>query len=158
MNLTLLNNNNKGFTLIESMICIFLVSISLLSITKMQIGSLKGNRLAMDIMYASLESSAAADLLMCSSFNESDLLTAGDHTYVGSNPNYTTQYTIQDVQLYSSESYKLIVMTTTWVSAGGQRLHCPNHFAFQASPIDDAPRICRKCNWRLPGTLPAGDA
>lgn len=120
MSLTLLRNNNKGFTLIESMICIFLVSIALLGITKMQIGSLRGNRLAMDMMYASLESSAAADLLMCSSFTESGRLTAGDHTYVGSNPIYTTRYTVQDVQLYSSETYKLIVMTTTWVQGGQQ--------------------------------------
>jgi prepilin-type N-terminal cleavage/methylation domain-containing protein len=120
MQLTLIKNNNKGFTLIESMICIFLVSISLLSITKMQVGSLKGNRLAMDIMYASLESSAAADQLMCSNFNNSTLLTTGDHTYNGSNPNFITQYTVQDIQLYSSETFKLITMTTTWVQGGQQ--------------------------------------
>lgn len=112
--------NNKGFTLVEAMICIFLVSISLLAITRMQIGSLKGNLFAMDMMYASLETSAAADLLMCSNFNESTLLTAGEHQYAGSNPRYSTQYTVQDVTLYSSETYKIIIMTTSWSDGAKQ--------------------------------------
>lgn len=129
--LTLININNKGFTLIEAMICLFLVSIGLLATSRMQIGSLNGNQVAMETLQASAIASAVSNRLACSAFesdisiNVADQTGATSYPFVsGLDPRYTTRYTVQDVPLYALkesgvvDSYKIIRLTTTWTRKG----------------------------------------
>lgn len=111
----MLKHKTQGFTLIETMICIFFMSVGLLAITRMQVGSIRGNKQAMDAMTANLLTTSAADNL--SSRNYSDpMLTVADgavQTYAVSGL-YTTQYTVNKVTVSSLDSYLSIHVTTTW--------------------------------------------
>ena len=125
MRLRLLKNNNQGFTLIEAMICILLVSIGLLAISKMQVSSIKGNKLAMDTMRASLLSSAAEDQIMCSLYtggtlNPADVTGATFYDWASPDSNYTIKYSVQNVAL----TLKIVTLTTSWVE--GAQSHTLN--------------------------------
>jgi prepilin-type N-terminal cleavage/methylation domain-containing protein len=122
MNVNGLNNDCRGFTLIEAMICILVVSIGLLAISRMQIGAMKGNRYSLDSTEASLLTSAAADRLMALSYSGSEELqvTDGETEDYGVVGPYTIQYSVTTVPLYdTSQSFKRIVLSTSWKSSDG---------------------------------------
>lgn len=105
-------NDTRGFTLIEAMISLFVISIGLLAITRMQIGSINGNAAAMNTLRAAVEMNANADLLLS---RNSSALTDGDTiTLTSPDGTNTTTYTVTDVTLFSGETYKSIDVVTTW--------------------------------------------
>lgn len=109
--------NAKGFTLIEAMISLFLISIGLMAITRMQIGSINGNASAMNTLQAAVESTAQSELIQ--SMNINNLVDGSTVTTTSPNGNYTTTYTVNNVTLYSGQVYRSIVMNTTWTDARG---------------------------------------
>lgn len=113
--------NEKGFTLIEAMISLFVISIGLLAITKMQISSIKGNAMAMSTLRAALEINSTADYLQSLSY---DSLAASEVpvTMTSQDGRITTTYTVADVSLFSGQTYKTIVMTTRWTNPSGNNL------------------------------------
>ncbi len=112
-------NNTKGFTLIEAVISLFVISIGLLAITRMQIGSINGNAAAMDTLRAAVEMNANADLLLS---RNSSALTDGDTiTLTSPDGTNTTTYTVTDVTLFSGETYKSIDVVTTWNDRTGHQ-------------------------------------
>ena len=109
--------NAKGFTLIEAMISLFLISIGLMAITRMQIGSINGNASAMNTLQAAVESTAQSELIQ--SMNINNLVDGSTITTTSPNGNYTTTYTVNNVTLYSGQVYRSFVMNTTWTDARG---------------------------------------
>ena len=112
-------NDTRGFTLIEAMISLFVISIGLLAITRMQIGSINGNATAMDTLRASVEMNANADLLQ--SMDSTDLADGDTVTLTSPDGTKTTTYTVTDVTLFSGETYKSIDVATTWNDRTGHQ-------------------------------------
>lgn len=110
-------NDTRGFTLIEAMISLFVISIGLLAITRMQIGSINGNAAAMGTLRASVEMNANADLLQ--SMNSTNLPDGTTATRTSPDGSTTTTYTVNDVTLFSGETYKSIDVVTTWTDRTG---------------------------------------
>lgn len=112
-------DTDGGFTIIEMLICICLISIALLGVSQMQIGSMKTNQRSASMMIANQESSAAADLLLGMEFGSSDLVDGTTKT-LPSSSGVTIQYTVTDISPFnSSESYHSILLTTTWNDSAG---------------------------------------
>jgi prepilin-type N-terminal cleavage/methylation domain-containing protein len=122
MHLNDLTHDNRGFTLIEAMLCIFVVSIGLLAVSKMQIGSMKGNRYALNSTEATLIQAGATEQLLSMSYKNADELNVADgavQTFSVDGP-FTTTYTITTFPLYNSDdTYKRIVLSTTWTASDG---------------------------------------
>jgi len=110
------NLNQKGFTMIEAMISLCVISIGLLAITRMQISSINGNTTAMNTLRATIESSANSELFMSQNFN--NLLGGTTVPVTSSDGRYQTNYTVTNVTLYSGIVYQSINVTTTWSEAG----------------------------------------
>lgn len=112
-------SDTRGFTLIEAMISLFVISIGLLAITRMQIGSINGNAAAMNTLRASVEMNANADLLQ--SMSSTDLADGATVTLTSPDGTNTTTYTVTDVTLFSGETYKSIDVVTTWNDRTGHQ-------------------------------------
>lgn len=113
------HHHQKGFTIIEAMICIFLVSIGLLAVSTMQIKSLQGNSLGTRIIDANLQASAAGDYLLALDFDNTALSNGTSGTVPASSP-FSITYSINDIYPYgSSDSYHSILLTTTWSDSFG---------------------------------------
>lgn len=110
--------NEKGFTLIEAMISLFVISIGLLAITKMQISSIKGNAMAMSTLRAAIEVNSSSDYLQSLTYNS---LSDGDTgTITSQDGRNTTTYKVSDVSLFSGQTYKTIEMVTKWRDSAGK--------------------------------------
>ena len=114
-----LSDNNAGFTLIEMMLCICLISIGLLAVSQMQVGSMKGNQKSTRMIMANLESIAAADLILGKNFNAAEL--ANNYTdTLPSSPGISIEYTVTDIAPYgSADVYHSILLTTSWSDNDG---------------------------------------
>ncbi|MFA6008691.1 MAG: prepilin-type N-terminal cleavage/methylation domain-containing protein [Desulfobacteraceae bacterium] len=112
-----IKDNINGFTLIEAMISIFIVSIGLLAITRMQVTEIKGNSSAMATMRATLDSGAIADQLL--STNYDDLPEGPSEPIPSLTGEGTTTYTVTDIPLYSGQTCKSIAITTNFTDTCG---------------------------------------
>lgn len=122
--------NSKGFTLLEAMIGLFVISIGLLAITRMQITSINGNASAMGTMQATAETNSQAELLQSMNFDD---LTAGDHEpQTSPDGRITTTMTVTDVPLFDNNTYKSIDLVTTWIDKSGN--HVSMHSTITKTP------------------------
>jgi prepilin-type N-terminal cleavage/methylation domain-containing protein len=120
MQLTHFTEDNRGFTLVEAMLCILVVSIGLLAVSKMQIGSLKGNRYAMDSTEATLLQAGATEQLLSMSYTKANELNVadGEAQIFSVDGKFTTTYSITTLPLYGAgDTYKRITLSTAWTSA-----------------------------------------
>jgi type IV pilus modification protein PilV len=109
-----LSQDDAGFTIIEALICILLISIGLLAISKMQVKSLRVTQKSSRVITANLESSAAADLLLAMDFNNA-ALSDGTTATLPSTSGINIQYTVSTVNPFnSSQFYHSILVSTTW--------------------------------------------
>ncbi len=108
--------NNNGFTLIEAVISIFVVSIGLMAITRMQIASIQGNAFAMNTLQATVESTANSEWIMSNSFN--NVLGGTTVPVTSADGRYQTNCTYQNITLFNNEIYQVITITTTWNEKG----------------------------------------
>lgn len=118
-------NGTKGFTLIEAMISLLVISIGLMAITRMQIASIRGNAAAMNTLQASSESTAQAEMFQSMSFTASELQNGTTDTITSPSGKYNTTYTVTDVTLYSGQTYKTIVLNTIWTDSNGKTKNIP---------------------------------
>ena len=114
-------NNSKGFTLIEAMISILVISIGLLAITRMQISSINGNATAMNTMRATYATTALADNLLGLSYE--DPLVANGTDTPSTEGIYALRYQVRDVQLYNGQTIKSIALTTQWTENGQAKIY-----------------------------------
>lgn len=119
-------NNNRGFTLIEAMVSLFVVSIGLLAITRMQVTSINGNTKAVNSINAVLESSSTIEQMLSISFQKPELAPTGIGTTVDSNlpqadSRFSTNYSVNQVGVGTDQSFSQITLTTTWIENGVQK-------------------------------------
>ena len=114
-------NNSKGFTLIEAMISILVISIGLLAITRMQISSINGNATAMNTMRATYATTALADRLLGLSYD--DALVANGTDTPSTEGIYALRYQVRDVRLYNGQTMKSIALTTQWTEKGQAKIY-----------------------------------
>ena len=109
-----IHHDEKGFTLIETMICIFIVSICMLAVSRLQLGSMQANSLATRIINADLEASAAADYINALDFDNT-LLSNGMTGNLSASSPFTIEYSVTDITPYGSTNpFHSILLTTTW--------------------------------------------
>lgn len=114
-----IHQKDGGFTLIEAMICVFLMSVGILGISKMQIASLRAGTLATNIMTANFESITAADMLLSMDYATVASVTGTAIDWPTSS-DLTIQYVVSSVSPYNSgQNYLSILMTTTWTDRMG---------------------------------------
>jgi prepilin-type N-terminal cleavage/methylation domain-containing protein len=122
MHLKQLTQDNRGFTLIEAMVCLLILSIGLLAVSKMQLGSMKGNRYALDSTEATLLQVGATEQLLSLSYADAAEFKIPDGTsqqFSVDGP-YTTTYSITTLPLYKTDAtFKRIVISTAWTSSDG---------------------------------------
>lgn len=80
------NNNQNGFTLIEVMIAIALLTIGILGVAAMQIASLEGNSNAIRITQASTWAEDRLEIMMARPYTHADLT---DVSNTGANAGFT---------------------------------------------------------------------
>lgn len=119
-------NNNRGFTLIEAMVSLFVVSIGLLAITRMQVTSINGNTKAVNSINAVLESSSTIEQMLSISFQKPELAHTGAGTIVDSNlpqadNRFSTEYSVNQVGVGTDQCFSQITLTTTWLENGVQK-------------------------------------
>jgi Tfp pilus assembly protein PilV len=102
------------------MLCILIVSVGLLAVSKMQLGSMKGNRYALNSTEATLLQVGATEQLLSLSYSNASELNIADGvstTFSVDGP-YTTTYTITTLPLYKSDAtVKRITISTSWTSS-----------------------------------------
>jgi prepilin-type N-terminal cleavage/methylation domain-containing protein len=111
-------SRENGFTLIEVMITIFLISVGIFAIMKLQMASIQGNGNAMRMSESTLVLSDEVESILSDSItnfaatgptDEPVTFTAGDHGQ------YTISYTVQDIPVAeTASSYKQISINTSW--------------------------------------------
>jgi prepilin-type N-terminal cleavage/methylation domain-containing protein len=130
--------NDKGFTLIEAMICLFVISIGLLAVTRMQVASIDGNVDAMNRMNSVMQARNSSDMMISYNFNNNVLLDGTSNsvvpntntsltstTHADNGSGYTTTYTVSDVRISSDNTLKMITMTTR---PSGAPINAPNAY------------------------------
>lgn len=110
-------NTEKGFTLLEVIFAISILTVGILAVASMQISSIRGNAFAQDTSEASTWAMDRVEKLMDLPYNHSDL-DNGNHT----DPNnpYNNRYNISwdvvsDVIINGT---KTVTVTVTWSDHG----------------------------------------
>lgn len=112
--------NDNGFTLFEAMISLFIISIGILAITRMQLSSIDGNRSAAETTMAALILNATAEQLMSLSFSNPILNqtpTPVPTPFPVIDSRYIMTYQVTDTPIDDLNSYKRITVFTDWTAS-----------------------------------------
>ena len=114
-------STETGFTLIEVMITIFLITVGVMAIAKMQVYALKADRIAYEQTEASMYAANRAEELINLAYNDDDLA-EGDHPkdaderFMGPDGKYEVTW---NVELATSEANtKVIQLNVAWTNDG----------------------------------------
>lgn len=124
-------SNNQGFTIIEVLIAMTILSVGLLAVGTMQIASIKGNKTALDITEASFLAESKLEELISIPFDHVDLIdtkadgTTGldastvdtaDYSTSSGNGRYTLFWNIADD--FPQNNTKTIKIIVNWSNKG----------------------------------------
>lgn len=109
------SKNTAGFTLLEVMIALCILSIGLLGLGALQLVTIKGNAFSSEMTYATMLAQQQAEILKSYAFTDSNL-TAGDHSAIGSSKGvqYTVAWNVTDNT--PDTDMKTINLTVQWTS------------------------------------------
>ncbi len=116
MNIKKVSYSDEGFSLIEILITVLILSIGLLAIGKMQIGALSGTDLSGQILEATYIAQSKMDTLLCLDYDDPQLsVNATNSTIVkaASGTEYTVNPPIIDVN-YPINNTKTITLKVSW--------------------------------------------
>ena len=107
--------SNKGFTLLEVMIALVILSVGLLGLAALQLVSIKNNAFSSEMTYATMLAQQHAEILKSRAFTDGDL-TEGDHSATGSSKGvqYTVAWNVTDNT--PDTDMKTINLTVQWTS------------------------------------------
>jgi len=128
--------SDDGFTLIETLIAISILSIGLLAVGMMQLSSINGNKKAFDISEASFLAESELERLLSIPFGDSDLddsqpagspdgsaglnsNTAGTADHNTTNDKYTILWNVADD--FPENNTKTITIIVTWTHKGDSK-------------------------------------
>lgn len=130
---TLTRDSQKGFTLIEIMIAIVMISIGLMAVAKFQLTALHADKLAREQTEAAMWASNQAEVLIKADFDD-DTLDPDNSPHsmdpVGENGKYRVTWDVATAQ--SDENVKVIQIFVAWDSSGKEK---KMNFAYVKSRI-----------------------
>ncbi len=112
------NKSGNGFTLLEVVIAICILSIGLLAIASMQITAVEGNASSRDLTEATSWAQGKTEELMALPYTNG-LLNSGNQTDPNPPDDYTITWNIVDNNPVNNS--KLIPLTVSWQGRNGQR-------------------------------------
>lgn len=106
---------NEGFTLLEVMIALVILSVGLLGLAALQLVAVKSNAFSSEMTYATMLAQQHAEILKSRAYTDADL-TAGSHSAVGSSKGvqYTVTWNVTDNS--PDTDMKTVNLTVTWSS------------------------------------------
>lgn len=107
--------NNDGFTLLEVMIALVILSVGLLGLAALQLVAVKSNAFSSEMTYATMLAQEHAERLKSLPFTDANL-TAGTHSAMGSSKGvqYTVTWIVWDN--VPAENMKSVSVTVRWLS------------------------------------------
>jgi len=112
------NRRTEGFTLLEILIAIFILSFGILAVASMQVSSIRGNGMAGRLTEGTQLACDRMEELMSRSYTHSDL-TAGTHTDPSPPSGYTVTWNVTDDSPITDT--KTVTVTVTWTDHGVQK-------------------------------------
>ena len=111
----ILLKKGDGFTLLEVMIALMILSVGLLGLAALQLVAVKSNAFSSEMTYATMLAQQHAEILKSRAFTDGDL-TEGDHTAMGSSKGvqYTVAWNVTDNT--PDTDMKTINLTVQWTS------------------------------------------
>lgn len=118
-------DDEKGFTLIEVMFTIFLITVGVMAIAKMQVYALKADRIAYNQTEAAMYAANQAETLINQPFDDDSagqLLTIGDHGPVQAGPGnkYSIVWTVANPESGDTNT-KVIQLFVSWTDQDGTK-------------------------------------
>jgi len=110
--------NEHGFTLLEVIIAISILSIGLLGVASMQVASIRANALASNVTEGVTVASSRLEKLLASPYTNSDL-SAGNHTDPNPPSGYSVSWNVTDD--FPAKNTKKISLSVTWIDHGVQK-------------------------------------
>ena len=106
---------DEGFTLLEVMIALVILSVGLLGLAALQLVAIKSNAFSSEMTYATMLAQQHAEILKSRAFTDSDLA-AGDHSATGNSKgvHYTVAWNVTDDT--PDADMKTINLTVQWTS------------------------------------------
>jgi type IV pilus assembly protein PilV len=108
-------HRDEGFTLLEVMISLVILSVGLLGLAALQLVAVKNNAFSSEMTYATMLAQQQAEILKSRAFTDGDL-TEGDHSAMGSSKGvlYTVAWNVTDNT--PDTDMKTINLTVQWTS------------------------------------------
>ena len=110
--------SSNGFTIIEILIALTILSIGLLGMAKMQLSSINGNSSARVVTDNIIQASDQIEKLLLLPYDDADLV-AGTHTGVAQ-PGYTLSWIVQDDNPVTGN--KIITITVTPLGSNSDKV------------------------------------
>jgi type IV pilus modification protein PilV len=113
----LLGKKDKGFTILEVMIALIVLSIGLLGLAALQLVAVKGNSFSSEMTYATMLAQQQAETLKSLPFSDANLDPNNNpHTTVGSSKGvqYTVTWNVTDNT--PDTNMKMVNLTVQWTS------------------------------------------
>lgn len=107
--------HEAGFTLLEILIAVAILSVGILGLINMQISSIQGNDRALELSEASTEGATNLESLMGLAYDDSGM--AGGATGNTTQGNYTISWAVADNT--PIPNVKQITMTVSWTADDG---------------------------------------
>jgi type IV pilus assembly protein PilV len=108
----------KGFTIIEVLIAISVLTIGILAVSTMQVSAIRGNAFASRQTEGTTLALDRMEKIMSLSYENTDLA-AGNHTVPSPPSGYTVVWNVSDDSPLNNA--KRIIVTVTWTGHGVQR-------------------------------------
>ena len=109
---------DKGFTIVEVLIAISILTIGILAVSSMQVSAIWGNSFAGRQTEGSTIALDRLEKLMALSYDNTDLA-AGSHTDPSPPSGYSVVWEVEDDS--PLDNVKRIIVTVTWTSHGRQK-------------------------------------
>ena len=110
--------NNQGFTLLELIVAISILTVGILAVASMQMASIRGNAFAGGVTEGTNYAADRLEKLASLAWNDSDL-SAGSHTDASPPTGYTITWVVTDNWPYTNT--KRITLTAAWTKQGSQK-------------------------------------
>lgn len=108
----------KGFTMIEVIIAISVLTIGILAVSSMQVSAIRGNSFAGRQSEGTTIALDRLEKLMSLSYGDADLA-AGSHTAPSPSSRYTVAWNVSDDS--PMDNAKRVIVTVRWTAHGAQK-------------------------------------
>ena len=109
----------KGFTILEVLMAVSILTVAILTVASMQISSIRGNAFAGKVTEATTLAGRQLEILQSLPYNDTELTAGTTHSDTNPPANYTVAWTVTDEAIFNNT--KTIDVTVAWTDHGVQR-------------------------------------